>query len=139
MKVKLAIFSMLFIFLFYLSVFIAGFIPFIAAHKTEISSMLIIDYLKDIINNPIINIKEMYKERNPMLFITLGTSLGLFIYLLFKTRNKDYENVGETYGVQGSSRWAKKHEIFKVPEQITIVPSKEMYDELKRTLKNNEV
>lgn len=52
---------------------------------------------------------------------------------------KDYENVGERYGVQGSSRWEKNSEIFKVPSQITIVPSKNMYAELKKTLKNNEV
>ncbi|PTY92314.1 hypothetical protein [Heyndrickxia sporothermodurans] len=139
MKLKIAIFSILFVFLFYFSIFIAGFIPFIAEYKTEFSPEVIMDYTKDIVFHPILNIKEMHAAANPMLYISLGAAFFLFIYLLLKSRSKNYENVGEKYGVQGSSRWAKNSEIFKVPEQITIIPSKNMLIELKNTLKNDGV
>lgn len=82
---------------------------------------------------------EMHAAQNPMLYVSTGAALFLFIYLLFKTRHKEYENVGDKYGVQGSSRWARNVEVFKVPDQITIVPSNNMYDELRKTLKKNEV
>ncbi|MCM3032556.1 MULTISPECIES: hypothetical protein [Bacillaceae] len=137
MKLKITIFSILFVFLFYFSIFIAGFIPFIAEYKTEFSPGVIMDYTKDIIFHPIMNIKEMHVAANPMLYISLGAAFFLFIYLLLKSRSKNYENVGEKYGVQGSSRWAKNHEVFKVPEQITVIPSKNMYNQLKKTLKSN--
>lgn len=139
MKLKVAIFSILFVFLFYFSIFIAGFIPFIAEYKTEFSPGVVMDYTKDIIFHPIINIKEMHAAENPLLYVSLGAAFFLFIYLLYKSRSKNYENVGEKYGVQGSSRWAKNAEIFKVPEQITVIPSKNMFAELKNTLKNDEV
>lgn len=139
MKLKVAIFSMLFVFLFYFSLFIAGFIPFIAEFKTEFSPGVVKDYTIDILLHPIMNIKEMHATENPMLYISLVAAFVLFIYLIYKARRKNYENVGERYGVQGSSRWAKNTEIFKVPEQITIIPSKNMLSEIKNTLKSNGV
>lgn len=139
MKLKISLFTILFIFLFYLSLFIADFLPFIAAYKTEFNMTVLSKYTMGIILHPIENIKQMHAAENPMLYVSLGAAFILFIFLLYKTRHKNYENVGEKYGVQGSSRWAKNEEIFKVPEQITIVPEKEMYDALKRTLKDNEV
>lgn len=139
MKLKITLFTLLFAFLFYLSLFIAGFIPFVAEYKTEFSQEVVLDYTKDIILHPVENIKQMHAAENPLLYLSTGAAFILFIYLLYKTRKKDYENVGERYGVQGSSRWAKSSEIFKVPNQITIVPSKNMYSELKKTLRNNEV
>lgn len=138
MKLKVAIFSILFVFLFYFSIFFAGFIPFIAEYKTEFRPGVVLDYTKDIIFHPIMNIKEMHAAENPLLYVSLGAAFFLFIYLLYKSRNKNYENVGEKYGVQGSSRWAKNAEIFKVPEQITVIPSKNMFAELKNTLKNDD-
>lgn len=139
MKLKIMIFTLLFVFLFYFSLFIAGFIPFVAEYKTEFSPGVVLEYTKDIMLHPIENIKQMHANENPMLYISTVAAFILFIYLLYKSRKKDYENVGERYGVQGSSRWAKNLEIFKVPDQITVVPSKNMYAELKKTLKNNEV
>lgn len=139
MKTKVLIFTILFIFLFYFSLFIAGFFPFVAKYKIDLSLTVISEYTKDIILHPIQNIKGMHENKNPLMYISFGSSLILFIFLLYKSRKKDYENVGDRYGVQGSSRWAKREEIFKVPEQITIVPSKNMYAEIKDTLKNIEV
>lgn len=139
MKLKITIFTLPFLFLFYFSLFIAGFIPFVAEYKTEFSPEVVLDYTKDIILHPIENLKQMHADENPVLYVSTGAAFILFIYLLYKSRKKNYENVGERYGVQGSSRWAKNTEIFKVPKQITIVPSKNMYDELKKTLENNEV
>ncbi|MGG3662988.1 hypothetical protein [Bacillus gobiensis] len=139
MKLKVTIFTLLFVFLFYFSLFIAGFIPFVAEYKTEFSPAVVLDYSKNIILHPIENIKQMYEAENPMLYLSTGAAFFLFIYLLYKSRKKNYETVGEKYGVQGSSRWAKKSEIFNAPDQIQIVPSKNMFTELKKTLKNNEV
>lgn len=138
MKIKIIIFSLLFVFLFYFSLFVAGFLPFISEHKKEFSTELLSDYAVDILAHPFKNIMEMHTAQNPMLYVSTGAALFLFVYLLFKTRHKDYENVGDKYGVQGSSRWARNVEVFKVPEQITIVPSSNMYDELKKTLKEKE-
>ncbi|WP_110925964.1 hypothetical protein [Bacillus massiliglaciei] len=139
MKFKITVFSILAVFLFYFSLFIAGFIPFVAEYKTEFSPRVVLDYTKDIFFHPIVNIQEMHAEENPMLYVSTGVAFILLIYLLFKSRNKNYENVGDKYGVQGSSRWARNPEIFKVPEQITVVPSNELYTEIKKTLNNNEV
>lgn len=135
MKTKISIFTVLLVFLFYLSLFIAGFLPLISEYKTELSPFVILDYTRDIILHPILNIKEMYAVENPMLFLSMGAALFLYIFLIYKSRPKDYENVGDKYGVQGSSRWAKKAEIFNVPEQITVIPSKDMFNEIKKTLK----
>jgi hypothetical protein len=136
MKLKIIIFTLLLIFFFYFSLFIAGFIPFIAEYKMNFSTEIVLDYTKNIVFHPIENIEQMHAAKNPMLYGSTGAAFILFIYLLFKSRKKNYENVGERYGVQGSSRWAKNVEIFKVPEQITIVPSSDMYTELKKTLGN---
>lgn len=139
MKLKITIFTLVFVFLFYFSILVAGFIPFIAEYKTEFSPDVIMDYALDILFHPIMNIKEMHAAANPMLYVSLGAAVFLFIYLLYKSRSKNYENVGEKYGVQGSSRWAKNKEVFKVPEQITVIPSKDMFAALKNTMKNDEV
>lgn len=128
---------MVFIFLFYFSLFIAGFFPFIAEYKKDFSTEVLGVYSINILVHPFENIIEMHEEKNPMLYVATAAALVLFIYLLFKSRHKDYENVGDKYGVQGSSRWARNIEIFKVPEQITIVSSKKMYSELKKTLKKD--
>lgn len=111
----------------------------VAEYKTEFSTYILGNYMLDVFLHPIENITEMYLVRNPLLFISIGASIILYIYLIYKTRHKDYENVGDKYGVQGSSRWAKKSEIFEVPNELTIIPSKKMLYELKKTLKNNEV
>lgn len=139
MKLKITIFFTLFIFLFYLSLFVAGFLPFIAEHKINFSPDVIWDYTLDIIFHPIMNIKEMHSEQNPMLYLCTGAAFGLFIYLFYKTRQKDYENVGDKYGVQGSARWATTTDIFKVPKQIKITSKRKLYKQLKKSLKNSEV
>ncbi|PKR83045.1 hypothetical protein [Heyndrickxia camelliae] len=137
MKFKVFLFTLLFIFLWYMSIFTAGFLPFIAKHKKDFSLEVLNQYILDILLHPFKNIIEMISVANPLVYICMGAAFFIFIYILIKTRGKNYETVGEKYGVQGSSRWAKKAEIFKVPEQITIVPSIDMYAELKKTLKNN--
>ncbi|SEO06943.1 hypothetical protein SAMN04489762_3407 [Terribacillus saccharophilus] len=137
MKLKISIFAFLFIVLFYLALFIAGFIPFIAENKQDFSGEAVTEYALDTVLHPIGNIQKMYEVANPLLYISLGAMLVLFVYLIYKTRHKDYQNVGEKYGVQGSSRWAKNEEIFKMPEQITVIPSNQLRNEIQKTL--NEV
>jgi NADH:ubiquinone oxidoreductase subunit 5 (subunit L)/multisubunit Na+/H+ antiporter MnhA subunit len=135
MKLKIGIFTFLFVFLFYMALFIAGFIPFIAEHKQNFSGEIIQDYALDTLLHPVANIQAMHEASNPLLYITLGAALGVFIYLLYKTRHRDYENVGEKYGVQGSSRWAKKVEVKSVKEQITVSPKNQLMNDLKNTLR----
>lgn len=137
MKLKITIFTFLFLFLFNIALLISGFIPFIAENKKDFSPDVVMDYTTDMVLHPIENIKEMHAAKNPMLYLSTGAAVFLFFYLIYKSRKKNYENVGDRYGVQGSSRWARNSEIFKVPQQITIVPSKNMYAELKKTLKDN--
>lgn len=142
MKLKIIIFTILFVFLFYFSVFLAGVLPFIAKYKAKFDEFkveVLWDYTGDIILHPIENIKLMHAAANPLLYLSTSAALFLFIYLLFKSRQKNYENVGEKYGVQGSSRWAKNSEILKVPEQITVIPSNKIYSALKKTLGEYEV
>ncbi|AIF68384.1 hypothetical protein GZ22_18275 (plasmid) [Terribacillus saccharophilus] len=134
MKLKIGIFTFLFVVLFYLALFIVGFIPFIAENKQDFSGEAVTEYALDIVLHPIENIQEMHEAANPLLYISFGVMLGLFIYLIYKTRHKDYQNVGEKYGVQGSSRWAKNEEIFKVPEQITVLPSNQLMNEIQKTM-----
>lgn len=135
MKLKISLFTFMFVFLFYLAIFIAGFVPFIAVQKMDISGESVGNYAMGTLLHPIDSILQMHNASNPLLYVCLAAMLILFGYLIYKTRHKDYENVGEKYGVQGSSRWAKNEEIFKVPKEITIIPANQMYEELKKTLK----
>ncbi len=136
LKLKIVLFTFFFVFLFYLSLFIAGFIPFIAQYKTEFRPELLNEYITNIIFHPIDSINQMLVNQNPLLFVAMGAALLLFVYLIYKTKTKDYENVSDTYGVQGTSRWAKKKEIFKVPEDITIYPAENMLKAIKKTLRS---
>lgn len=134
MKLKIFISTLLLIFLSYLAIYIAGFLPFIAEYKKEFEINLLGEYTKYILLNPIESSMTMINAENPLFYICMGAALIMFFYILYKSRTKDYETVGEKYGVQGSSRWAKKAEVFKVPEQITILSSDNMYDAIKQTL-----
>lgn len=139
MKFKVIAYTLLMVFLFYFSIFMAGLLPFIAENRSELGGPLILGYLIEILLNPIKNIKLMHEAGNPLLYICFGAALFLFIYLLYKSRSKEYENVGERYGVQGSSRWAKKSEILNVPDQITVINSNDMYDYLNQSLNDKKV
>jgi|GEM_PF-6304909 len=139
MKTKIVSFTLLLIFLFYFSLFVAGFFPLVAKYKLNFNSVTVLRFTKSICLHPISNIKYMYMTHNPLLFGTTGAALILFIYLLYKLRTKDYETVGEKYGVQGSSRWAKDSEIFKVSKQLAVVPIEDMYDAAQKSLQNREV
>lgn len=135
MKTKIIIFTVFTLLLFYLSLFVSGFIPFIADNKTDLRANDIAAYTFDVLLHPIETIQTLHGEQNPLLYLTLAGSLILIIISIVKTRTKEYENVSDKYGVQGSARWANKTEIFKVPEQITVIPSNSMVEELKKSMK----
>ncbi|GAF66445.1 hypothetical protein BTS2_3346 [Bacillus sp. TS-2] len=135
MKIKIVMFVFLLVFLFYFSIFLAGFIPFIAVVKEDFTVILLGDYLLSIIKSPLESIKAMIEEENPLIYFTLGVSVIVYVYLIIKSRTKDYENVSEKYGVQGTSHWENNKKIFNVPDQITVVPSTEMHTKLRKTFK----
>lgn len=134
MKIKIILFTILLVLLFYFSIFFAGLFPFIAQYKTDLTPFVINDYIMNVLFHPIENIKAMYKDENPLLYISFGAGIFIYFYLMYKSRYKEYENVGDKYGVQGSSRWAKNSEILKVPHQITVIPSQGMLESLKMTM-----
>ncbi|MCY8737576.1 hypothetical protein P8881_19785 [Bacillus haynesii] len=135
MKLKIFVFSLLAVFLFYFSIFISGFIPLFASYKTDFTSDLLAEYSLNVLFHPIKNIAELMATENPLIYFTLIGSLVLLIYLIFKMRTKEYQIVGKTYGVQGSARWASKGEIFNAPEQLTIVPIKGLQQDIENSLK----
>ncbi|KGX85176.1 hypothetical protein [Pontibacillus litoralis] len=139
MKIRIFIFIPLAVFLFYFSLFVSGIIPLFAEYKMEMRPIYILHFIEDIVFNPINQINAMYSAQNPLLIISMITLFLLYIYLIYKSRPKKYENVGDKYGVQGSSRWAKNSEIFNVPKQITVVKSKAMFGELKKSIDEKEV
>ncbi|MCY7883103.1 hypothetical protein MOD62_16080 [Bacillus spizizenii] len=135
MKVKIFAFSILGVFLIYMSIFISGFIPLFAKYKTDFTSDLLTDYSLNVLFHPIKNTTELIADQNPLIYFSLIGSFVLLIYLIFKMRTKEYQTVGKTYGVQGSARWADKSEIFNVPEELTVVPVDSLKQDIESSLK----
>ncbi|WP_079707716.1 hypothetical protein [Paraliobacillus ryukyuensis] len=137
MKLKVAIFSLLTVFLFYFSIFLAGILPFIASMKTNLTGDSVLEFSLNILLHPINNIQTMIDNKNPLLFVCFGASIVLIVYLMYKSRRRDYENVSDRYGVQGTARWATKAEIFNVEDEIIVHPENKMLDTINDTLKGD--
>ncbi|WP_039076288.1 hypothetical protein [Bacillus sp. MSP13] len=135
MKGKIFAFSVLGVFLIYMSIFISGIIPLFAKYKTDFTSELLTEYTLNVVFHPIKNTTEFMADQNPLIYFTLIGSIVLLIYLVFKMRTKEYQTVGKSYGVQGSARWAVKTEIFNVPEELTIASVKSLKQDIENSLK----
>ncbi|RDY83093.1 MULTISPECIES: hypothetical protein [Bacillus amyloliquefaciens group] len=135
MKFRICFFSILAVFLFYFSTFVSGFVPFFLKYKADFTVDLLTEFSLDVLIHPIKNISENITNHNPLIYLSLLGSLVFLIYLIFKLRPKEYQIVGDSYGVQGSARWAVKNEIFNVSEDLTIVPVKELTQDIKNSLK----
>lgn len=79
---------------------------------------------------------------NPLFIIGMIAATGVIVYMIVKMfSKKDYENVGENYGVQGSARFAKNKELF-IDEQLWHLDSNLLnniiVNDFKKELKDGE-
>lgn len=134
-KVRIFFFSIVTVVLFYLSIFAAGILPFVSKMRTELSQEKIFGYFIDIVIHPIRNIKEMISYDNPLIYLTFIASIILIGYLIFKTRKKNYDIVGDSYGVQGSARWAKDQELMRREDELLTVSIDDLNNDMESSLK----
>ncbi|MEK5460961.1 hypothetical protein NST36_19160 [Bacillus sp. FSL R5-0293] len=135
MKAKIIFFSIITVVLFYLSIFAAGILPFVSKMRTELSQEKIFGYFIDIVLHPIRHINEMIVEDNPLIYLTFIASIILIVYLIFKTRKKNYDIVGDSYGVQGSARWAKTQEVMRREDELLTVSIDDLNNDIENSLK----
>lgn len=117
MLAKILILFFLVLFLYILVFFTAAVIPFLSDMKMNFTGQDLFEFTKDLFLNPISNAQLLIEDRNPIFIIGMPAATILIIYMIFKFYSKkDYENVSDRYGVQGTSRFALNKEIFKKNE-----------------------
>lgn len=139
MKAKIIIFSVISYLLFNVSIFVSGLLPFISKYRMDISADKIMGYFFDIVIHPIQNINQQVNDNNPLIYCTLIASIILIIYMIIKTRTKDYDIVGETYGVQGSARWSKPIEVMKREKEVLTIPIDDLNKDIEESMKHGGV
>lgn len=108
---------------------LASFLPFIAEHKTNVTSALIMDFVTQNVLHPIDASTSMIDDKNPLFILGSGAAIILVLYVAFFMKgNKGKYELADKYGVHGSSRFAHKHEIFKQGETIGVAPQQFMKD-----------
>ncbi|MGE7687147.1 hypothetical protein [Peribacillus simplex] len=109
---------------------IAGILPFLAAHKANISSAPFMDFVTENLMNPIGTSTSMIEKKNPLFFIGSGAVIVLAVFMVFFAKGgKGKYELADKYGVHGSSRFAQKHEIFTYGETVE-VPAKQLMQDL---------
>ncbi|QNP18285.1 hypothetical protein H9S87_18550 (plasmid) [Bacillus pumilus] len=139
MKAKIIIFSVISYLLFNVSIFVSGLLPFISKYRMDISADKIMGYFLDIVIHPIQNINQQVNDNNPLIYCTFIASIVLIIYMIIKTRTKDYDIVGETYGVQGSARWSKPIEVMKREKEVLTIPIEDLNKDIQESMKHGGV
>lgn len=139
MKAKIIIFSVISYLLFNVSIFVSGLLPFISKYRMDITADKILGYFLDIVIHPIQNINQQVNDNNPLIYFTFIASIVLVIYLIIKTRTKDYDIVGETYGVQGSARWSKPIEVMKRDKEVLTIPIEDLNKDIEDSMKHGGV
>ncbi|WP_144481674.1 hypothetical protein [Bacillus pumilus] len=139
MKTKIIIFSVISYLLFNVSIFVSGLLPFISKYRMDITADKILGYFLDIVIHPIQNINQQVNDNNPLIYFTFIASIVLVIYLIIKTRTKDYDIVGETYGVQGSARWSKPIEVMKRDKEVLTIPIEDLNKDIEDSMKHGGV
>ncbi|MGM0817442.1 MAG: hypothetical protein ACQEUO_18395 [Bacillota bacterium] len=135
MKTKIIIFTVISYLLFNVSIFVSGLLPFISKYRMDISADKILGYFLDIVIHPIQNINQQVNDNNPLIYCTFIASIILVIYLIIKSRTKDYDIVGETYGVQGSARWSKPIEVMKRDKEVLTIPIEDLNKDIENSMK----
>ena len=97
------------------------YIAVLAVHKENISGAPFIDFVMGNLLHPFEKSTILIQEKNPLFFLGSGAVAVLAVYTVFfmKSGKGQYE-LADTYGVHGSSRFAKKQEIFKQGETIEV-------------------
>ncbi len=139
MKTKIISFTLLSYLLFNVSIFVSGLLPFIAKYKMDFSADKLLGYFLDIVIHPIQNISQQVNDNNPLIYCTFIASIVLIVYLIIKTRTKDYDIVGETYGVQGSARWSKPIEVMKREKEVLTIPIEDLNKDIEDSMRHGGV
>ncbi|MDR4950468.1 hypothetical protein [Neobacillus cucumis] len=114
---------------------IAGILPFIAAHKDNLSGAPYFKFFSDNLQHPIENSSHMIEEKNPLFFLGSGGVILVSFYATFFLKGaKGKYQLADRYGVHGSSRFAHKHEIFKQGETVG-VPINQLMKDLEASMK----
>ncbi|SIS01853.1 hypothetical protein SAMN05878482_10979 [Peribacillus simplex] len=117
---------------------IAGILPFLAAHKANISSAPFMDFVIENLMNPIGTSTSMIEKKNPLFFIGSGAVIVLSVFMVFFTKGgKGKYELADKYGVHGSSRFAQKHEIFTYGETVE-VPIKQLMQDLDASMPDSK-
>ena len=125
MKFKISIMISISLLLYAMVFFISWALPLIAEHKTNFSQSMLLEWAIDLFRHPVTSAKLMYVERNPFFILGMIAATVFIVYTCFKMfSNKDYENVSDRYGVQGTSRFAHPKEIFRGNEIIGLQEDK---------------
>ncbi|MED1469806.1 hypothetical protein [Bacillus salipaludis] len=108
---------------------VAGVLPFIAAHKENISSAPFMEFFIGNVIHPLEKATLMIKEKNPLLFLGSGAVVLVSFYVTFFMKGvKGKYQLADKYGVHGSSRFAYKNEIFKQGETVPVPVNQFMKD-----------
>lgn len=117
---------------------IAGILPFIAAHKSNISGAPYMEFITKNLLHPIEIATLMIKEKNPLFFLGSGAVVLLTFYATFFMKGaKGKYQLADKYGVHGSSRFAHRHEIFKQGETVG-VPVNQLMKDLEASMLNSK-
>lgn len=108
---------------------IAGILPFIALHKTNISGAPYIEFITENLLHPIEKATHMVEEKNPLFYLGSAAVILLSFYVTFFMKGaKGKYQLADRYGVHGSSRFAHKHELFKQGETVGVPVNQFMKD-----------
>lgn len=122
---KIIILLILTVVLYFVVYYTASVIPFMGEMKMNLTSKSLVEFTKDLFANPVDNIQLLIEDRNPIFILGMIAATIFIIYMCFKIKSKkDYENVSDRYGVQGTSRFASNKEIFKKTEIIKLNENK---------------
>ncbi|MCQ6281827.1 hypothetical protein [Bacillus sp. EB600] len=113
---------------------VAGILPFIAAHKANISSAPYMEFLIENLLHPIEKAILMIEDKNPLFFLGNGAVVLVSFYVTFFMNGaKGKYQLADKYGVHGSSRFAYKNEIFKQGETVG-VPVNQLLKDLEASM-----
>jgi len=115
---------------------IAGILPFLAAHKANISSAPLMAFVIENLMNPIGTSTSLIEKKNPLFFIGSGAVIVLSVFMVFFTKGgKGTYELADKYGVHGSSRFAQRSEIFTYGETV-VVPAKQLMQDLDASMQD---
>jgi hypothetical protein len=136
--IRLVLTAFLLVLLEIIVINIAGILPFIAAHKANISGAPYMEFITKNLLHPIEKATLMIEEKNPLFCLgSVAVVLLAFYAAFFMKGAKGKYQLADKYGVHGSSRFAHKHEIFK-PGETVGVPVHQLMKDLEASMLNSK-